>query len=321
MNDVNINEITDPWEFLNRIVSDIQSNNNTVSVNTSETVEYDSSIENSNESTFSIDHNEYPNFVGIEDEISSLDSVSVPENSTIFVEESTSRFSGAIWYDEIHTKSIILAGLGGIGSYVSFLLSRMNPAAITMYDDDVVETANMSGQLYSAESLGLSKVTAMSDIMRKFSLYSCTYCLNERYTSDSIDGDIMICGFDNMEARRVFFNKWKDRVNSKATNEEKAKCLFIDGRLAAEEFQVFCLIGIDDFNIAKYETEWLFSDSEADPTVCSYKQTSYMANMIGSIMVNLFVNFCANLCNPIIPRDLPFMTSYDGSLMYFKTEV
>jgi len=43
-----------------------------------------------------------------------------------------------------------------------------------------------------------------------------------------------------------------------------------------------------------------------------------MANMIGSVMVNLFVNFCANECNPLVPRDLPFFTEYNADTMYFK---
>jgi hypothetical protein len=64
----------------------------------------------------------------------------------------------------------------------------------------------------------------------------------------------------------------------------------------------------------------LFDDSEAEETICSYKQTSFCANMIASVMVNCFVNFIANQCNPLIPRDVPFFTEYDASMMFFKTE-
>ena len=45
-----------------------------------------------------------------------------------------------------------------------------------------------------------------------------------------------------------------------------------------------------------------------------------MANMIASVMVNLFVNFVANQCNPIIDRDLPFFTTYNAETMFYKTE-
>ena len=70
----------------------------------------------------------------------------------------------------------------------------------------------------------------------------------------------------------------------------------------------------------RYSRDFLFRDSEADETVCSYKQTTFMANMIASVMVNLFVNFVANQCNPLIERDLPFYTTYSAETMYYKTE-
>ena len=42
----------------------------------------------------------------------------IPVNSpTLLVEDVTSRFSGASWYDKIRTKIILLAGLGGIGRF------------------------------------------------------------------------------------------------------------------------------------------------------------------------------------------------------------
>lgn len=42
----------------------------------------------------------------------------IPENSqTLTVDETTSRFSSAIWYEAIQKKTIILAGVGGIGRF------------------------------------------------------------------------------------------------------------------------------------------------------------------------------------------------------------
>ena len=130
----------------------------------------------------------------------------------------------------------------------------------------------------------------------------------------------MICGFDNMSSRRTFYEKWKRHVNEKRSAEEKANCLFIDGRLAAEEFQVFCIQGTNVVHMQKFEANWLFSDEEAEATLCSYKQTSFCANMIASVMVNLFVNFVANKCEPLIDRALPFFTYYDATQMIFREE-
>lgn len=245
----------------------------------------------------------------------------IPTNSaTLLVDEATSRFSSAIWYENIQKKTVILAGVGGIGSYVGFLLARMKPASMFIYDNDIVETVNMSGQLYSQSDLGSPKVSALAEMIRNYAGYSSVFAISERFTDESEASDIMICGFDNMAARRLFFNKWVSHVQSKP-EEERKNCLFIDGRLAAEEFQVLCIKGDDEYNTNRYNNEFLFSDAEADETICSYKQTTFCANMIASYMVNLFVNFCANQCEPFIDRDLPFLTTYNAETMYLKTEV
>ena len=245
----------------------------------------------------------------------------IPTNSaTLLVDEATSRFSSAIWYENIQKKTVILAGVGGIGSFVGFLLARMKPASMFIYDDDIVESANMSGQLYGQSDLGRPKVSALAEMIRNYAGYSSVFAIRERFTDESEASDTMICGFDNMAARKLFFDKWIAHVASKLAGE-RANCLYIDGRLAAEEFQVLCIKGDDEYNINRYSNEYLFSDEEADETICSYKQTTFCANMIASYMVNLFVNFCANQCEPIIDRDLPFLTTYNAETMYLKTEV
>ena len=244
----------------------------------------------------------------------------IPENSeSLTVKENTSRFSGAMWFEAIQQKIVILAGVGGIGSYVGFLLARMHPRSMFIYDDDMVEAANMSGQLYGKTDIGRYKVDALANMVGNYADFGSIFAVNQRYTEQCEPADIMICGFDNMEARRLFFLKWKSHVESKPV-EERVHCLFIDGRLAAEELQIFCITGDNSWGITEYETKYLFSDAEADTTLCSYKQTSYMANMIGSLIVNLFTNFVANELLGFLGRDLPFLTQYSGLSMQFKVE-
>lgn len=243
----------------------------------------------------------------------------IPVNSdSLLQDETTSRFNSAIWFEEIQKKVIILAGVGGIGSYVSFLLARMKPRALFIYDNDDVEFANMSGQLYSIDDVNRKKVNAIANMISKYAMYDSVFAIPDKFTEESEATDIMICGFDNMKARKVFFDRWVDHINSKS-DEDKKHCLFIDGRLAAEELQVFCIQGDDAYNITNYQDNFLFSDEEADATICSYKQTTFMANMIGSIIVNLFTNFVANEIVEGL-RDLPFMTSYEAESMIFKTK-
>lgn len=244
----------------------------------------------------------------------------LPTNSsTLLLDETSSRFSSAIWFSKITEKTVTLAGVGGIGSYVAFLLSRLKVYRLFLFDDDVVDLSNLSGQLFSISDVGTPKVSAINDFIRRYANYYDVSSRNTRVDSSYSGTKIMICGFDNMTARKDYFMAWESYVDS-LPKEERSDCLFIDGRLAAEEFQVFCMKGDDAFLRTKYKEEWLFEDNEAEATLCSYKQTSFCANMIASVMVNLFVNFVANQCYPLIERDLPFFTYYDASRMAFKTE-
>ncbi len=253
-------------------------------------------------------------------ENSTPDNAKIPLNSpTLLIDESTTRFSGAEWFNEIQKARIIVAGIGGIGSNVAFQLARMIPANLILYDDDNVEMVNMAGQLFSNNNIGESKVNAIANMIYDYTSMKQVLAIKDKFTSDKEPGDIMICGFDNMRARGTFFNSWYNHISDKS-EEEKSKCLYLDGRLSMDTLQILCIRGDDQYNIERYEREFLFTDYEADATVCSMKQTTYLACMIGSLMVNLFTNFIANTLNPVIPYDLPFFTEYDAQNMLFKTE-
>lgn len=242
----------------------------------------------------------------------------IPKNSeTLLISEETSRFNSAIWFNKTRKQDVTIAGLGGIGSYVVFMLSRLDVNTMTLYDPDIVERVNLSGQLYNSNQIGNYKVDAAANMIANYSNYYSFVAKHEKLDENSMISKVTICGFDNMKARKDAFRNWTNFV-ARLPEEERGECLFIDGRLAAEELQVFCIKGDDTDGERRYEP-YLFSDSQAAPTVCSYKQTTFMANMIGSIIVNLFINFVANQCNPLIDRDLPFYTEYNAETMYFKT--
>ena len=240
--------------------------------------------------------------------------IQMPAYST--VREELVRFSDAEWFNKVQEKVIVLAGVGGIGSNMAVILAKLNPSAIYIFDDDLVESFNLAGQFYSNEDIGKPKVEALAASINKYTNYSSIFALNRRFMpGEEVVADIMICGFDNMRARKDFFASWKSHVM--ALSEERRKdCLFIDGRLTADEFQIFCITGVDNFYMDDYVNNYLFNDYEAQRETCSYKQTGFLADMIGAFMVNLVVNFCANQVNPRRNMTLPFMTSYRSSMMF-----
>lgn len=245
--------------------------------------------------------------------------IAIPEQRELRTE--VIRFSDAEWFHKIQDKVVILAGVGGIGSNLAVILAKLNPRAIYIFDDDLVEAHNIAGQFYSKEQVGMPKVDALVQTIIRYTGYSTIYACNRRYLpSESIVGEIMICGFDSMTSRKDFYQTWR-RFTREKPEWERKDCLFIDGRLSADELQVLCMTGEDSYYMEQYERRFIFPDSQAASAPCTFKQTGYMAQMIGSIMVNLLVNFCANQANPVRNMKLPFFTDYKSDMMYFTTEV
>lgn len=260
----------------------------------------------------------------INEENTESDNTLIPENhitnqSDIII----SRFSGAQWYEYINKLDVTVAGIGGIGSNFVFLLSRLNPYNICLYDDDKVELANLSGQLFGTDDIKLKKVFAITNKIKTLSSYYKYICNACKFEKGDTLSNISVCGFDNMEARKIYFDAWLDKIIELSNNwqnmELASKFLFIDGRLNLEEFQIFAIQGNDREAIKAYQEKWLFDDAEAEHTICSQKQTTFMSCMIASMMINILVNFAANKSGDM--RPVPFYTNYNANTMYTKIEL
>lgn len=240
-------------------------------------------------------------------------------NSEEFLtDQNNVRFSGADWYEEIKQKEITIIGLGGIGSFTAFNISRLNPKMIALYDMDKVEETNLSGQLYAESHIGLNKISATSYNINSFSKYKHIFTRTEFKKGNFLTNIVIGC-LDNMKTRKEVFETW--RTNILNPNSNKKEFLFIDGRLSLEEMQVYCFTGEDSYLIDKYEKEGLFLEEEAEPVVCSRKQTTFCAAMISSIITNLVINHTVNLKNCGMKRSLPFYTYYNAETMLFKKEL
>lgn len=218
-----------------------------------------------------------------------------------------SRFRDASWFNKIDKLEtpIIIGGAGGIGSWLTLFLGRMltNTTTIFLYDFDTVEEVNMAGQLYSKYDIGNSKVSAIKNIVNNFSGFINIATQNAKYDSNSLASLIMFSAFDNMKARSDMFQNWKKEAINDPDN-----AIFIDGRLLAEQLQVFY---VTMKNADEYENKYLFLDAEVEDTNCSYKQTTHFAATIAAKMVQGFTNWIAG-----DTTELPFYYEEIGGLFY-----
>lgn len=217
------------------------------------------------------------------------------------------RVKGAEWFPLLYKKDIMVLGQGGIGSWVSLLLSRIG-TNLHLFDMDVYEEHNMTGQITAKSYIGMNKAVAAKFLIKEMSPDCEVDCYGE-YTIESPTNSIVICGFDNMKARKIAFENWTNIVST--TEKENAKTSFFqDGRLLAEQLQIFNIPGDRPDLIEKYEKDHLPDDSAVMDAECTFKQTSHCAAMIASHMVGFLTNWVTNVNsdNPI--RQVPFLYEY-----------
>uniref|UniRef100_A0A7E4UX81 Ubiquitin-like modifier-activating enzyme 5 n=1 Tax=Panagrellus redivivus TaxID=6233 RepID=A0A7E4UX81_PANRE len=68
-------------------------------------------------------------------------------------------------YEKIREKTLIVVGVGGVGSVVAEMLTRCAVGKLILFDYDKVELANMNRLFYQPHQSGLSKVEASRDTL------------------------------------------------------------------------------------------------------------------------------------------------------------
>lgn len=221
------------------------------------------------------------------------------------------RFKDAPWLPTKET-TILIGGAGGIGSWISLLLSRAGFQPFVI-DFDVIEEHNIGGQIYRLKDIGKKKIDALYEIVKDF-------CNEEIYREDvRVDNKYMthiyiISAFDNMNARKDMFNSWVKKYG------DIKESIFIDGRLEAEHMQIFCVKGGDEKLIKLYQEEYLFDDKDIEDAPCTFRQTSHAAAMIASHMVGFFTNHFTNIIEGDDSREVPFFWVYNIPMNFLEVK-
>ena len=67
----------------------------------------------------------------------------------------------------VRDTSVLILGAGGVGSWLAHALALMGVRQIVVVDPDVVEPANLTRQLYTADAVGTRKIEALGASLRE----------------------------------------------------------------------------------------------------------------------------------------------------------
>jgi molybdopterin/thiamine biosynthesis adenylyltransferase len=222
------------------------------------------------------------------------------------------RFSELPWYDPMFGPQwITVGGAGGIGSWLSAVLSRAG-YALHIWDPDIIDDTNFGGQLYTREYNGKQKSEAVVELCRSLGAQQ-TLAGDGRFEKGAVVSPICFSAFDNMNARKALFETWVETIQSLSPDEKKAS-IFIDGRMLAEAGHIYW---VTPDKIEQYRTQ-LFDDKEVQDQPCSAKATSHCGAFISSLMMAGFTNWVTNVKLDVDAREVPFKFEFELPLLNFN---
>lgn len=111
--------------------------------------------------------------------------------------ERTLRLIGVEGLEKLQNAHVLVAGVGGVGSYVAETLGRGGIGELTLIDSDVIELSNLNRQLHALQStVGQPKVEAMGERLKDINPEIALHLVFDRITEDFFATDVMQAPYD-----------------------------------------------------------------------------------------------------------------------------
>ena len=176
-----------------------------------------------------------------------------------------------------------IAGVGAIGSHLAEMLAKLGVTRLTLIDFDEVDTINLGVQGFYKEEVGLPKVSAVKRRIQSINsnVETCTW--NEGYDPQRVPSrSVVFSCVDSIKTRREIFRHYR----------EKDWSALLDGRMAAESLQVYCVTR-EPRVLASYQAS-LFPTHKAYRESCTARATIYAASMAAAILCAQFKRWAMN---------------------------
>ncbi|MBN2796047.1 MAG: sulfur carrier protein ThiS adenylyltransferase ThiF [Clostridia bacterium] len=115
-------------------------------------------------------------------------------------------------HEAVKKVSVAICGLGGLGSNVAIMLSRLGINHLKLIDFDVVEPSNLNRQQYFIEHIGMKKTDALKDILKHINPYVIVETVDCYIRKEDVypllkDVEIIVEAFDGAENKAMLVNE------------------------------------------------------------------------------------------------------------------
>ena len=185
----------------------------------------------------------------------------------------------------------VVIGVGAIGRQVALQLAALGVPRLTLFDDDLVEAANLAPQGYWPEDMTRPKVTATAQICRRIHPVIQIRAISTRFKRSTprdqslAEEPVIFCCVDKIDARRMIWESTRSSAR-----------FFVDGRMSAEVVRV---IAVNAPTVDDYYPRTLFAAEDAHVGPCTARSTIYTASIAAGLMVHQFAKWLRGL--PVDP--------------------
>lgn len=183
--------------------------------------------------------------------------------------------------DKINQYSVKVYGVGSVGSHFVLALAKTGFSSIEVFDMDIVEEENIGPQAFMFEHLGMNKVDAVADFVKRSAGVDITATHGEITEETDIMPEantIYCCFFDSFEARKLIYDKIKDYP-----------VIFVDGRIGRFDMRHYLVnLGNDEENKRYGETLEVTANAEL---ACGEKASAPINYQLAGLMVMNIVNY------------------------------
>lgn len=181
-----------------------------------------------------------------------------------------------IFNPENQKLNIHIIGVGCTGSFIALNLAKLGFEKIKVTDFDKVEEHNIPNQFYRLEDVGKFKVIALKEIIKDFAdveIETENIKIDEDYEFDFDMNSLIIICVDNMESRKLIYEKLKD-----------IPIKLIDTRMGGEGYQIYTINLLNEEEKVIYEKILI---ERTKDTICGEKSVIYTILSIASETCNI----------------------------------
>ena len=118
---------------------------------------------------------------------------------------------GSALHKRFSSATVVICGLGGLGSNIAVALARAGIGRLILIDFDRVDITNLHRQQYKADQIGRYKAAALAVNLSEIAPYTEIKAVTEKITGENMvgllkDADIVCEAFDSAEAKAMLAN-------------------------------------------------------------------------------------------------------------------